>query len=88
MALTEDVRARQRKVIAQTEPYQQNSIVGQSIKRSNSYKTNIRSKEAWKRIEFSVSHAEATKGFRWMPWRQVPKKDVGHCEKPRGTVNR
>ena len=23
-----------------------------------------------------------------MPWRQVPKKDVGHCEKPRGAVYR
>jgi hypothetical protein len=23
-----------------------------------------------------------------MPWRQVPKKDVGHCEKLRGAVNR
>jgi hypothetical protein len=23
-----------------------------------------------------------------MPWCQVPKKDVGHCEKPRGAVNR
>ncbi len=23
-----------------------------------------------------------------MPWRQVPKKDVGHCEKPRGAVNK
>jgi len=23
-----------------------------------------------------------------MPWRQVPMKDVGHCEKPRGAVNR
>ena len=23
-----------------------------------------------------------------MPWRQMPKKDVGHCEKPRGAVYR
>ena len=23
-----------------------------------------------------------------MPWRQVPMKDVGHCEKSRGAVNR
>jgi hypothetical protein len=23
-----------------------------------------------------------------MPWRQVPKKDVGHCDKPRAAVNR
>jgi hypothetical protein len=31
---------------------------------------------------------EATKGLRRMPWCQMPKKDVGHCEKPRGAVNR
>jgi len=31
---------------------------------------------------------KATKGLRWMPWRQVPMKDVGHCEKLRGVVNR
>jgi hypothetical protein len=23
-----------------------------------------------------------------MPWRQVPKKDVEHCDKPRGAVCR
>ncbi len=23
-----------------------------------------------------------------MPWCQMPKKDVGHCDKPRGAVNR
>jgi hypothetical protein len=23
-----------------------------------------------------------------MPWRQVPMKDAGHCEKPRGAVHR
>jgi len=28
----------------------------------------------------------ATKGVRWMPRRQAPKKDVEHCEKPRGAV--
>jgi hypothetical protein len=28
------------------------------------------------------------KGLWWMPWCQMPKKDVGHCEKPRGAVNR
>src|SRR5205823_13891522 len=31
---------------------------------------------------------EATKGVRWMPWRQAPKKDVEHCDKPRGAVCR
>ena len=73
------VRARQREG-KRVEPYQQNSIVGQSIKRCRSKKLV---KIAWKRIKFSVSHAEATKGLRWMPRRQVPKKDAGRCEKPR-----
>ena len=27
---------------------------------------------------------QETKGTRWMPWRQEPKKDVGGCEKPGG----
>ena len=44
--------------------------------------------EERKSIEFSASRGEASKGLRWMPRRQVPKKDVGHCEKPRGAVNR
>ena len=30
---------------------------------------------------------QATKGQRWMPWRQEPMKDVGGCDKPRGAVN-
>ena len=29
---------------------------------------------------------QATKSQRWMPWRQMPMKDVGGCEKPRGAV--
>ena len=41
-----------------------------------------------KRTKFSVSREEVRKGLRWMPWRQVPMKDVGHCEKSRGAVNR
>jgi hypothetical protein len=28
------------------------------------------------------------KGMRWMPWRRVPKKDVGSCEKRRGADNK
>ena len=36
---------------------------------------------------FSVI-TEATKGLWWMPWRKVPMKDVGHCDKPRVAVNR
>src|SRR3990172_5554176 len=31
---------------------------------------------------------KATKGVRWMPWRQAPMKDVEHCDKPRGAVCR
>jgi hypothetical protein len=41
-----------------------------------------------KNTGFSVSRGEATKSLWWMPWRQVPMKDVGHCDKPRGAVNR
>ena len=29
---------------------------------------------------------QATKSQRWMPWRQMPMKVVGGCEKPRGAV--
>ena len=32
-------------------------------------------------VRFQVSKSQ-----RWMPWRQVPMKDVGGCEKPRGAV--
>src|SRR6185436_20817530 len=35
-----------------------------------------------------IRESKATKGVRWMPWRQAPKKDVEHCEKPRGAVCR
>ena len=35
-----------------------------------------------------ITENKATKGVRWMPWRQAPKKDVEHCEKPRGAVCR
>jgi hypothetical protein len=31
-----------------------------------------------------VREEEGRRGMRWMPWRQVPKKDVGSCEKHRG----
>ena len=30
---------------------------------------------------------QATKGIRWMPWRQEVKKDVASCDKPRGAAN-
>jgi hypothetical protein len=41
-----------------------------------------------KKFDFSASRAEVTKGLWWMPWRQTPMKDVGHCDKPRGAVYR
>ena len=31
---------------------------------------------------------QATKGTRWMPWRQEPMKDVAGCEKLRGVASR
>src|SRR5678815_2984840 len=30
------------------------------------------------------SGGQATKGIRWMPWRQEVMKDVVSCDKPRG----
>ena len=29
-------------------------------------------------------YGQATKGVRWMPWRQTATKDVATCDKPRG----
>jgi hypothetical protein len=34
-------------------------------------------------IVFVFITIQATKGLRWMPWRQEPKKDVAGCDKPR-----
>jgi hypothetical protein len=52
----------------------------------------IESKKAQKKetrkVSISPHHGEATKSLWWMPRRQVPKKDVGHCEKPREAVYR
>ena len=31
---------------------------------------------------------KATKGVRWMPWRQEPMKGVDNCDKPREAVVR
>jgi len=28
-------------------------------------------------------YGQATKGVRWMPWRQTAMKDVATCDKPR-----
>ena len=32
--------------------------------------------------------SQATKGIRWMPWRQEAMKDVANCDKPRGAVSK
>ena len=37
-------------------------------------------------LEHNKSISQATKSQRWMPWRQMPMKDVGGCEKPRGAA--
>ena len=36
----------------------------------------------------SCCGGQATKGTRWMPWRQEPMKDVAGCVKPRGVASR
>jgi len=33
-------------------------------------------------------YGQATKGVRWMPWRQQTTKDVASCDKPRGAASR
>jgi len=33
-------------------------------------------------------YGQATKGVRWMPWRQLAMKDAVSCEKLRGAANR
>jgi hypothetical protein len=35
----------------------------------------------------SIFVLQATKSQRWMPWRLMPMKDVGDCEKLRGAVD-
>ena len=37
---------------------------------------------------FGEFYGQATKGVRWMPWRQQTKKDVASCDKPRGAASR
>ena len=37
---------------------------------------------------FSVIRGQATKGERWMPWRQEAMKGVASCDKPRGAASR
>ena len=53
-------------------------------KRIASERTYQQTKE---NVVVSVSHEEkATKGVQGMPWRQVPKKGVVHCDKLRSGV--
>ena len=40
-----------------------------------------------KAIQLQVG-GQATKGARWMPWRQEAMKDVVSCDKLRGVANR
>ena len=35
-----------------------------------------------------VTKSQATKGVRWMPWRQESKKDAISCEKTWGAASR
>jgi hypothetical protein len=40
------------------------------------------------RVEVRGIREQASKGLRWMPWRQEAMKDVVRCEKRRGAANR
>ena len=46
-----------------------------------------RSLRTTERARASSNYSQATKSQRWMPWRQMPMKDVGGCEKPRGAAD-
>jgi hypothetical protein len=37
-------------------------------------------------IRKQKNESQATKSQRWMPWRQMPMKDVDGCDKPRGAA--
>ncbi len=37
-------------------------------------------------IRKQKNYSQATKSQRWMPWRQMPMKDVDGCDKPRGAA--
>ena len=47
-----------------------------------------KAKENAKKTEPKISHGQATKSTRGMPWHRKPKKDVTNCEKLRGAVSR
>ena len=38
------------------------------------------------RASRTKNNSQATKSQRWMPWRQMPMKDVDGCDKPRGAA--
>jgi hypothetical protein len=44
-----------------------------------------KSKRVFTPARFGVrgAHRQDSKGTRWMPWHQEPKKDVDGCDKPR-----
>jgi hypothetical protein len=44
-----------------------------------------KSKRVFTPTRFGVcgAHRQDSKGTRWMPWHQEPKKDVDGCDKPR-----
>ena len=50
-------------------------------------KTDISSPGLLRRPE-QESISQATKGVRWMPWRQESKKDAISCEKTWGAASR
>ena len=35
-----------------------------------------------------IGGVQATKGARWMPWQEQPKKGAASCEKLRGAASR
>jgi hypothetical protein len=37
-------------------------------------------------LDINEEESQATKSQRWMPWRQMPMKDVDGCDKPRGAA--
>ena len=57
----------------------------QKRKASNKHTRRSRTQED---PRLRITWSKASKGIRWMPWRQVPKKDVVHCEKLRRAVCR
>lgn len=42
----------------------------------------------YKLIIYTLKKSSNGKGIRWMPWHSEAKKDVVHCEKVWGVVNK